>query len=76
MFGIVLEMYFIHIELHSSGLLSKLLLASPGARITITDIQKDRWFTQGRSQYQYNRINSTQSFMSTGLMCACVSLQV
>uniref|UniRef100_A0A8C2X1L5 Serine/threonine-protein kinase CHK1 n=1 Tax=Cyclopterus lumpus TaxID=8103 RepID=A0A8C2X1L5_CYCLU len=31
------------------SLLSKLLLASPDARITIADIQKDRWFTQGRS---------------------------
>ncbi|XP_041863657.1 serine/threonine-protein kinase Chk1 [Melanotaenia boesemani] len=29
------------------GLLSKLMLASPDARITIPDIQKDRWFTQG-----------------------------
>ncbi|GAA6232185.1 serine/threonine-protein kinase Chk1 [Lates japonicus] len=29
------------------SLLSKLLLASPDARITIADIQKDRWFTQG-----------------------------
>uniref|UniRef100_A0A4W6D592 Serine/threonine-protein kinase CHK1 n=1 Tax=Lates calcarifer TaxID=8187 RepID=A0A4W6D592_LATCA len=40
------------------SLLSKLLLASPDARITIADIQKDRWFTQGKSQYQYNRISS------------------
>lgn len=32
------------------SLLSKLLLASPGARITIADIQKDRWFTQGVKQ--------------------------
>ncbi|XP_034462274.1 serine/threonine-protein kinase Chk1 [Hippoglossus hippoglossus] len=29
------------------SLLSKLLLVSPDARITITDIMKDRWFTQG-----------------------------
>lgn len=46
----------------SSGLLSKLLLASPDARITIADIQKDRWFTQGKSQYQYNRISSKFKF--------------
>ncbi|XP_067350840.1 serine/threonine-protein kinase Chk1 isoform X2 [Channa argus] len=32
------------------SLLSKLLLASPNARITIADIQKDRWFTQGVRQ--------------------------
>ncbi|XP_034406940.1 serine/threonine-protein kinase Chk1 isoform X1 [Cyclopterus lumpus] len=32
------------------SLLSKLLLASPDARITIADIQKDRWFTQGVKQ--------------------------
>ncbi|KAM7374338.1 hypothetical protein PAMP_007004 [Pampus punctatissimus] len=32
------------------SLLSKLLLASPDARINIAGIQKDRWFTQGRSQ--------------------------
>ncbi|XP_019728939.1 serine/threonine-protein kinase Chk1 [Hippocampus comes] len=31
-------------------LLSKLLLAKPEARITIADIQKDRWFTQGVNQ--------------------------
>uniref|UniRef100_A0A8C9YE49 Serine/threonine-protein kinase Chk1 n=1 Tax=Sander lucioperca TaxID=283035 RepID=A0A8C9YE49_SANLU len=31
------------------SLLSKLLLPSPDARITIADIQKDRWFTQGQS---------------------------
>ncbi|XP_026226091.1 serine/threonine-protein kinase Chk1 [Anabas testudineus] len=29
------------------SLLSKLLVASPDARITITDLQKDRWFTHG-----------------------------
>ncbi|KAA8586960.1 hypothetical protein FQN60_000796 [Etheostoma spectabile] len=34
------------------SLLSKLLLPSPDARITIADIQKDRWFTQGKVQYQ------------------------
>lgn len=43
----------IHVWL--SGLLSKLLLASPNARITIADIQKDRWFTLGESV----RINRT-----------------
>lgn len=32
------------------SLLSKLLLASPDARLTIADIQKDRWFTQGVKQ--------------------------
>ncbi|XP_026184869.1 serine/threonine-protein kinase Chk1 [Mastacembelus armatus] len=32
------------------SLLSKLLLASPDVRITIKDIQKDRWFTQGVKQ--------------------------
>ncbi|XP_068456937.1 serine/threonine-protein kinase Chk1 [Clinocottus analis] len=32
------------------SLLSKLLLAAPDARITIADIQKDRWFTQGVKQ--------------------------
>nr|XP_057942264.1 serine/threonine-protein kinase Chk1 isoform X1 [Doryrhamphus excisus] len=31
-------------------LLSKLLLAKPEARITIADIKKDRWFTQGVKQ--------------------------
>uniref|UniRef100_A0A665UHC4 Serine/threonine-protein kinase CHK1 n=1 Tax=Echeneis naucrates TaxID=173247 RepID=A0A665UHC4_ECHNA len=31
------------------SLLSKLLLASPDARITITDIKKDRWFTHGQT---------------------------
>uniref|UniRef100_A0A7N6ANH1 non-specific serine/threonine protein kinase n=1 Tax=Anabas testudineus TaxID=64144 RepID=A0A7N6ANH1_ANATE len=30
------------------SLLSKLLVASPDARITITDLQKDRWFTHGK----------------------------
>ncbi|XP_029375164.1 serine/threonine-protein kinase Chk1 [Echeneis naucrates] len=34
------------------SLLSKLLLASPDARITITDIKKDRWFTHGVKQPQ------------------------
>ncbi|CAN9501320.1 unnamed protein product [Ophioblennius macclurei] len=29
------------------SLLSKLLTASPGSRITIADIKKERWFTQG-----------------------------
>lgn len=32
------------------SLLSKLLLATPNARITIADIQKDRWFTHGVQQ--------------------------
>uniref|UniRef100_A0A8C4EP83 Serine/threonine-protein kinase Chk1 n=1 Tax=Dicentrarchus labrax TaxID=13489 RepID=A0A8C4EP83_DICLA len=32
------------------SLLSKLLLASPDTRITIADVQKDRWFTQGVKQ--------------------------
>ncbi|XP_037604557.1 serine/threonine-protein kinase Chk1 [Sebastes umbrosus] len=32
------------------SLLSKLLLASPDARIIIADIQKDRWFTQSVKQ--------------------------
>ncbi|XP_029304095.1 serine/threonine-protein kinase Chk1 [Cottoperca gobio] len=32
------------------SLLSKLLLASPNTRITIADIQKDRWFTQDVKQ--------------------------
>nr|XP_020453998.1 serine/threonine-protein kinase Chk1 isoform X2 [Monopterus albus] len=32
------------------SLLSKLLIASPDARIPIADIQKDRWFTQGAKQ--------------------------
>ncbi|XP_029029810.1 serine/threonine-protein kinase Chk1 isoform X1 [Betta splendens] len=32
------------------SLLSKLLLAHPDARITIQDIQKDRWFTEGVKQ--------------------------
>ncbi|KAL6098612.1 chek1 [Pungitius sinensis] len=32
------------------SLLSKLLLASPDARITISDIQKDRWFSQSVKQ--------------------------
>uniref|UniRef100_A0A7N6B6P1 Serine/threonine-protein kinase Chk1 n=1 Tax=Anabas testudineus TaxID=64144 RepID=A0A7N6B6P1_ANATE len=32
------------------SLLSKLLVASPDARITITDLQKDRWFTHGKAQ--------------------------
>ncbi|KAL3042864.1 serine/threonine-protein kinase Chk1 [Trematomus bernacchii] len=32
------------------SLLSKLLLAGPDARITIADIKKDRWFTQGVKQ--------------------------
>ncbi|XP_040907615.1 serine/threonine-protein kinase Chk1 [Toxotes jaculatrix] len=32
------------------SLLTKLLLASPDARITITDIKKDRWFAQGVKQ--------------------------
>uniref|UniRef100_A0A3B5AAN8 Serine/threonine-protein kinase CHK1 n=1 Tax=Stegastes partitus TaxID=144197 RepID=A0A3B5AAN8_9TELE len=29
----------------------------PYARITITDIKKDHWFTHGKSQYEYNRFN-------------------
>ncbi|CAG5873911.1 serine/threonine-protein kinase Chk1 [Menidia menidia] len=37
------------------SLLSKLLLASPDARITITDIQKDRWFTQGSLSSRGNK---------------------
>uniref|UniRef100_A0A3P8QN04 Serine/threonine-protein kinase Chk1 n=1 Tax=Astatotilapia calliptera TaxID=8154 RepID=A0A3P8QN04_ASTCA len=36
------------------SLLSKLLLASPDARISITDIQKDRWFTEGKSQMSFS----------------------
>ncbi|KAK5858481.1 hypothetical protein PBY51_002616 [Eleginops maclovinus] len=32
------------------SLLSKLLLAGPDARISITDIKKDRWFTEGVKQ--------------------------
>ncbi|XP_068187710.1 serine/threonine-protein kinase Chk1 isoform X1 [Antennarius striatus] len=32
------------------SLLSKLLLASPDARITVADIKKDRWFTEGVKQ--------------------------
>ncbi|KAM8898746.1 serine/threonine-protein kinase Chk1 isoform 1-T2 [Spinachia spinachia] len=32
------------------SLLSKLLLASPDARITISDVQKDRWFSQSVKQ--------------------------
>ncbi|KAG7217277.1 hypothetical protein INR49_027821 [Caranx melampygus] len=34
------------------GLLSKLLLASPDARISIADIKRDRWFTHGVKQPQ------------------------
>ncbi|KAK2828629.1 hypothetical protein Q5P01_019663 [Channa striata] len=34
------------------SLLSKLLLARPDARISIDDIKKDRWFTQGVRQSQ------------------------
>lgn len=38
------------------SLLSKLLLASPDARITIADIQKDRWFTQGCFSSRGNKV--------------------
>lgn len=41
-----------------AGLLSKLLLASPKLRITVADLQKDRWFSQGKSRYQNNRYGS------------------
>ena len=68
-------MYVILNKLLPSGLLSKLLLASPDARITIADIQKDRWFTQGKSRYQYDRIKSTLNAMFT-FANVCVSVQV
>uniref|UniRef100_A0A674MM85 Serine/threonine-protein kinase CHK1 n=1 Tax=Takifugu rubripes TaxID=31033 RepID=A0A674MM85_TAKRU len=39
-------------------LLSKLLLASPKLRITVADLQIDRWFSQGKSRYRNNRYGS------------------
>lgn len=45
----VLKLCYILVPLLYSGLLSKLLLANPEARINIADIQKDRWFTQGKA---------------------------
>uniref|UniRef100_A0A3Q1C699 Serine/threonine-protein kinase Chk1 n=1 Tax=Amphiprion ocellaris TaxID=80972 RepID=A0A3Q1C699_AMPOC len=47
------------------SLLSKLLLARPDARITIADIQKDHWFTHGKSQYEYKR---SDFILFSGLM--------
>uniref|UniRef100_A0A672GFS8 Serine/threonine-protein kinase Chk1 n=1 Tax=Salarias fasciatus TaxID=181472 RepID=A0A672GFS8_SALFA len=38
------------IQLMPLSLLSKLLMVSPDARISIADIQKDRWFTHGECQ--------------------------
>uniref|UniRef100_A0A8C9YF30 Serine/threonine-protein kinase CHK1 n=1 Tax=Sander lucioperca TaxID=283035 RepID=A0A8C9YF30_SANLU len=58
------------------SLLSKLLLPSPDARITIADIQKDRWFTQGKLQYQYKTIKLTLTliFVSFLFQLKCVFL--
>ncbi|XP_072230763.1 serine/threonine-protein kinase Chk1 [Leuresthes tenuis] len=38
------------------SLLSKLLLSSPDARITVADVQKDRWFTQGSLSSRGNKV--------------------
>uniref|UniRef100_A0A3Q3BSU0 Serine/threonine-protein kinase CHK1 n=1 Tax=Kryptolebias marmoratus TaxID=37003 RepID=A0A3Q3BSU0_KRYMA len=35
------------------SLLSKILLPGPDARITVPDIKKDRWFTQGESSFSF-----------------------
>ena len=35
------------------GLLSKLLLASPGERVSISDMKKDRWFTTGTHRQRH-----------------------
>ncbi|KAM4546740.1 serine/threonine-protein kinase Chk1 [Fundulus diaphanus] len=41
------------------SLLSKLLLPFPDARITIADLQKDRWFTQGCQKSGTNKVLRT-----------------
>uniref|UniRef100_A0A3Q2TGW5 Serine/threonine-protein kinase CHK1 n=1 Tax=Fundulus heteroclitus TaxID=8078 RepID=A0A3Q2TGW5_FUNHE len=41
------------------SLLSKLLLPFPDARITIADLQKDRWFTQGCQKSGSNKVLRT-----------------
>uniref|UniRef100_A0A7N9AT30 non-specific serine/threonine protein kinase n=1 Tax=Mastacembelus armatus TaxID=205130 RepID=A0A7N9AT30_9TELE len=52
------------------SLLSKLLLASPDVRITIKDIQKDRWFTQDlRSSFHSDdrmQFSSSQPDLAAG----------
>uniref|UniRef100_A0A671VEM1 Serine/threonine-protein kinase CHK1 n=1 Tax=Sparus aurata TaxID=8175 RepID=A0A671VEM1_SPAAU len=50
------------------SLLSKLLLASPDARITIADIQKDRWFTQGVKQPPLSSGGNKRPRSDTGLI--------
>uniref|UniRef100_A0A672GAD4 non-specific serine/threonine protein kinase n=1 Tax=Salarias fasciatus TaxID=181472 RepID=A0A672GAD4_SALFA len=46
------------------SLLSKLLTVSPDARISIADIQKDRWFTHGECQRGNKPLRSDGSFSS------------
>lgn len=38
-----------------TGLLSKILVASPKVRITVADLQKDRWYSQGKSRCRSHR---------------------
>uniref|UniRef100_A0A1A8I5M8 Serine/threonine-protein kinase CHK1 n=3 Tax=Nothobranchius TaxID=28779 RepID=A0A1A8I5M8_NOTKU len=41
------------------SLLSKLLLPNPDTRITVSDIKKDRWFTQGSQKSTGNQVRHT-----------------
>uniref|UniRef100_A0A8C5HNA1 Serine/threonine-protein kinase CHK1 n=1 Tax=Gouania willdenowi TaxID=441366 RepID=A0A8C5HNA1_GOUWI len=52
------------------SLLSKLLLADPDARPTITDIQKDRWFTHGERARLRDRRGA--AVHAQRLTCTCV----
>uniref|UniRef100_A0A3Q2QTE2 Serine/threonine-protein kinase Chk1 n=1 Tax=Fundulus heteroclitus TaxID=8078 RepID=A0A3Q2QTE2_FUNHE len=47
------------------SLLSKLLLPFPDARITIADLQKDRWFTQGRLAFTFQSSSRISLFSSS-----------
>lgn len=51
-----------------------MLLAKPKARINIADLQKDRWFTQGKDWYQ--RSGSGSKFDVTKEAEVCESVQV
>uniref|UniRef100_A0A3Q0R2I7 Serine/threonine-protein kinase CHK1 n=1 Tax=Amphilophus citrinellus TaxID=61819 RepID=A0A3Q0R2I7_AMPCI len=53
------------------SLLSKLLLASPDTRITITDIQKDRWFTEGKVSSSFCSDDRMQISSSQPDLVAC-----
>uniref|UniRef100_A0A8C5CJM7 Serine/threonine-protein kinase Chk1 n=1 Tax=Gadus morhua TaxID=8049 RepID=A0A8C5CJM7_GADMO len=48
------------------GLLSKLLMASPGERVSISDMKKDRWFTTGTHRQRYTGTCFLEAVLSMG----------